>query len=64
LKSAIEILLPLAERPDNPFAESAQLNLARLYRLDNQEEKAKQILERFIETHPDSPSVDFARAYL
>lgn len=64
LKSAIEILLPLAERPDNPFAETAQLNLARLYRLDNQAERAKQILEKFVETHPDSPFVDFAKAHL
>jgi outer membrane protein assembly factor BamD (BamD/ComL family) len=64
LKSAIEILSPLAERPDNPFAESAHLNLARLYRLDNQAEKARQLLEKFVETHPDSPFVDFAKAHL
>jgi outer membrane protein assembly factor BamD (BamD/ComL family) len=64
LKSAIEILRPLSERPDNPFAESAQINLARLYRLDNQSEKAKQILEAFVERYPESPFVGFAKAHL
>jgi outer membrane protein assembly factor BamD (BamD/ComL family) len=64
LKSAIKILISLSERADNPFAESAQLNLARLYRLDNQGEKSKQILEKFVETHPESPFLDFAKAHL
>jgi outer membrane protein assembly factor BamD (BamD/ComL family) len=64
LKSAIEILRPLSERPDNPFADSAKINLARLYRLDNQSEKAKQILEAFVERYPESPFVGFAKAHL
>ena len=62
LKSAIETLHLLAESPKNPFTESVQLSLARLYRLDNQAEKATQILEKFVEAHPDSPFLPFSKA--
>jgi predicted negative regulator of RcsB-dependent stress response len=64
LKTAMETLLPVVEIPDNSFREPAMLSLARLYRLDNKPEKAREILNEFVEQHADSPLLPFAKAQL
>ena len=64
LKSATEILVPIIEIPDSSFSEPAMLSLARLYRLDNKPEKAREILNKFVEQHADSPLLPFAKAQL
>jgi outer membrane protein assembly factor BamD (BamD/ComL family) len=64
LKSATEILVPISEIPDSSFSEPAMLSLARLYRLDNKPEKAREVLNKFVEQHGDSPLLPFAKAQL
>ena len=64
LKTAVETLIPVIEIPDNSFREPAMLSLARLYRLDNKPEKAKEIHNEFVEQHADSPLIPFAKALL
>ena len=64
LKTAMETLIPVVEIPDNSFREPAMLSLARLYRLDNRPEKAREILKEFVEQHADSPLLPFAKAQL
>jgi len=64
LKTAMETLIPVIEIPDNSFREPAMLSLARLYRLDNRPEKAREILNDFVEQHADSPLLPFAKAQL
>ena len=64
LKTAMETLIPVVEVPDNSFREPAMLSLARLYRLDNKPEKAREILTEFVEQHADSPLLPFAKAQL
>jgi len=64
LKTAMETLIPVVETPDNSFREPAMLSLARLYRLDNKPEKAREILNEFVEQHADSPLLPFAKAQL
>ena len=64
LKTATEILIPVIEIPDSSFSEPAMLSLARLYRLDNKPEKAREILNEFVEQHVDSPLLPFAKAQL
>jgi predicted negative regulator of RcsB-dependent stress response len=64
LKTAMETLIPVVEIPDNSFREPAMLSLARLYRLDNKPEKAREILNEFVEQHADSPLLPFAKAQL
>jgi tetratricopeptide (TPR) repeat protein len=63
LKSAIEVLSPM-EKGNIPFKEPVLLSLARVYRLDDQHEKAKGVLRSFIETHADSPYISLAKAQL
>ncbi len=64
LKTAIETLKPIVEVPDDPFKETAMLSLARLYRLDNKPEKAKEILKEFVEKYETSPFHPMAKAHL
>ena len=64
LKTAMETLIPVIEIPDNSFREPAMLSLARLYRLDNRPEKAREILNDFVEQYADSPLLPFAKAQL
>lgn len=61
---AVSTLLPIVEDPANPFRETAMLNLERLYRLDNQPEKARAILEKFIQDYQTSPFLPMAKARL
>jgi len=64
LDRAIESLAPILDQPDNPFRESALWRMARLYRLDNQLEKEKEVLEEFVETYEASPFLPMAKARL
>ena len=61
---AVSTLTPIVEDPTNPFRETAMLNLERLYRLDNQPEKARDILEKFIQDYQTSPFLPMAKARL
>lgn len=63
-KKAISILTPLVEEPANPFRETAMLSLERLYRLENQPEKARDVLEKFIQDYKTSPFLPMAKARL
>ncbi|MBW1780571.1 MAG: tetratricopeptide repeat protein [Deltaproteobacteria bacterium] len=64
LKKAISILTPLLETRGSPFRETAMLNMERLYRLDNQPEKANEILQRFVKEYQTSPFFPMAKARL
>jgi outer membrane protein assembly factor BamD (BamD/ComL family) len=64
LKKAISILTPLVESPTNPFRETAMLSLERIYRLDNQIEKANDILGKFVQEYKTSPFFPMAKARL
>ena len=64
LESAIESLSQLMEGPNDLFKEQAMLSLARVYRLDNQKDKAKKILEEFLEQFKTSPFLPIAKAHL
>jgi len=64
LKKAISILMPLVEDPANPFRETAMLSLERLYRLDDQPNKAHDILKRFVQEYSTSPFLPMAKARL
>jgi predicted negative regulator of RcsB-dependent stress response len=55
MKKAAGILDGIIETSDNPFRENAMLNLERIYRLDNQPEKAEKILKTFAEEYANSP---------
>lgn len=64
LKKAMETLNPILDRPDNPFRETAMLSLARLYRLNAQPEKAREILKQFVQEYKTSPFLAIAKARL
>ena len=64
LKAGIEALNPIVTRPKDPFRGLAMLSLARLYRLNSEPQKAKEILGEFVETYKDSPFLSFAKAHL
>lgn len=61
---AIDKLKEVTARPSSPFKEQAMLGLARVYRLSNQNEKAREVLKEFVETFKDSPLLPLANAYL
>ncbi len=64
-KTAIKTLNPLVKTAShNPFRESAMWSLARLYRLDNDSEKAVEILKEFVEKFEGSPYHAMAKAFL
>lgn len=64
MEKSISILKPLVADPANPFRETAMLNLERVYRLDNQPDKAHDILEKFVEEFKTSPFLSMAKARL
>ncbi|MCP4680927.1 MAG: tetratricopeptide repeat protein [Desulfobacterales bacterium] len=64
IETAINILKPLVEAPDNSFKEAAMLSLARLYRLDHKQEKSDKILKEFVEQYQFSPFRPMAKAHL
>ena len=64
LKKAIFILSPIVEAPDNLFRETAMLSLERVYRINNQPEKANEILKKFVQEYKTSPFLPMAKARL
>jgi tetratricopeptide (TPR) repeat protein len=62
LKRAIDQLKPVVVATGDPFRELAMLNLERLYRLDNQHQKAGTIVQEFVEEYKDSPFFPMAKA--
>ncbi|NIR13647.1 MAG: tetratricopeptide repeat protein [Desulfobacterales bacterium] len=64
LESAIESLSRVVDGPNDFFKEQAMLSLARVYRLDNQKDKSKKILEEFLEKFKSSPFLPIAKAHL
>lgn len=64
LESAIESLSQVVDGPNDFFEEQAMLSLARVYRLDNQKDRSKKILEEFLEKYKSSPFLPLAKAHL
>ena len=64
LESAIESLSQVVDGPNDFFKEQAMLSLARVYRLDNQKDRSKKILEEFLEKYKSSPFLPIAKAHL
>ncbi len=64
LKKAEGILDGIVKSADNPFRETAMLNLERVYRLDNQPEKANDILKTFAKEYGNSPFYPMVKARL
>jgi outer membrane protein assembly factor BamD (BamD/ComL family) len=64
LERAIETLSLVVDGPNDSFKEQAMLSLARVYRLDNQKDKAKKVLEEFLEQFKSSPFLPIAKAHL
>jgi len=62
MKKAAGILDGIIETSDNPFRENAMLNLERIYRLDNQPEKADKILKTFAKEYANSPFYPMVKA--
>ncbi|MCD6562109.1 MAG: tetratricopeptide repeat protein [Deltaproteobacteria bacterium] len=63
-QAAIERSKAILEIPDNPFRETALLNLARLFRLDNNPEKAKEFLREFVQECQNSPFLPLVKSHL
>jgi predicted negative regulator of RcsB-dependent stress response len=61
---AIEILQKILSSPEQSFKDLATLNLARVYGLAKQPEKAKETLKEFIEKYKNSPFLSMAKARL
>jgi FimV-like protein len=64
LESAIESLSQVVEGTNEFFKEQAMLSLARVYRLANQKDKSKKILQEFVEKYETSPFLPIAKAHL
>jgi outer membrane protein assembly factor BamD (BamD/ComL family) len=62
MKKAAGILDGIVENADNPFRENAMLSLERIYRLDNQPEKADEILKDFAKEYGNSPFFPMVKA--
>ena len=60
--SAVEELQPLAENKESPLRQQAMLSLIRIYKLEQNTEKADEILSTFGEDYPDSPFLAFAQS--
>jgi predicted negative regulator of RcsB-dependent stress response len=61
---AIETLKQITDGPDDFLKEQSLLSQARAYRLANQRQKSKEILEEFVEKFKLSPSLPSAKAHL
>ncbi len=64
MKKAEGILDGIIKSADNPFRESAMLNLERIYRLGNQPEKANDLLKTFAKEYGNSPFFPMVKARL
>lgn len=63
-QKAIDILTPVIKAQDNPFKETAMLSLERVYRLGGRDQKAKALLQEFVDTYKASPFYPMAKARL
>ena len=63
-EQAIEILNQITAQADDLFREQALFSLARIHRLAGQKDKAKEILEEFVEKFQTSPFLPLAKAHL
>jgi tetratricopeptide (TPR) repeat protein len=63
-ESAIERLTQIVDGANDIFKEEAMLSLARVYRLNDQKDKSKKILEEFLEKYKTSPFLPIAKAHL
>jgi tetratricopeptide (TPR) repeat protein len=63
-ENAIESLDRVVNGANEFFKEQAMLSLARVYRLANQSDKSKKILEEFVEKYETSPFLPIAKAHL
>jgi predicted negative regulator of RcsB-dependent stress response len=63
-EKSISILSALVKSPDAPFREHAMYNLARLYRENKQDDKAKETLQAFVSEYATSPFLPMAKARL
>jgi TolA-binding protein len=61
---AIETLQKILSNSEPSFKEQATLNLARVYGLSKQPDKAKETLKEFIEKYKNSPFLSMAKARL
>ncbi|MBN1626314.1 MAG: tetratricopeptide repeat protein [Deltaproteobacteria bacterium] len=57
---AITPLEDIMQGPDDFIKEQAMLNMARIYRLDNKQDRAKEVLNQLKEKFPDSVYYDMA----
>ena len=63
-EQAIGILNQVVAQTDDIFKEQALFSLARVHRLAGQKDKAKEILEEFVERFQTSPLLPLAKAHL
>ena len=63
-QKAIDILISILDGPDNLAQEAAMFNLARIYQLSNNDDKASELFNNFIEKYKTSPFIPMAKAYL
>jgi len=61
---AVEALQKILSSSEKSFKEQATLNLARVYGLSKQPEKAKDTLKEFVEKYKNSPFLSMAKARL
>ena len=64
LTKAAQLLKQLVDDPEFFFEEQAMLSLARVYRLSDQPEKSREILEKFAEKYDSSPFLPQVKAQL
>jgi predicted negative regulator of RcsB-dependent stress response len=64
LQTAIVTLKPILAEMGNPFGELALFHIARLYRLNHQENEEKKAIKEFMETYKNSPFLPMIKAYL
>lgn len=63
-ENAAGILTGMISGQDDFFREQAMLNLARVHRLNSNEEKSDEILREFVETFPASNFLPLAKAFI
>ena len=64
MEKAIQTLNQITTGPDALFKEQAMLGLARVYRLADQKDKSKEILQEFVENYQNSPNLPLAKTHL
>ena len=64
MENAIQTLNQITAGPNALFKEEAMLSLARVYRLADQKDKSKEILQEFIENYENSPHLPLAKTHL